>query len=144
MRLNCCWHSCCCWRPCCSWCPCSFWRLTFFASVIYLDTVGSSTVLAPLLLLVSLLAIVKLASWCWCPCLAIDLIDLDSFLLLVSLLLIYTLLGNAGLFRDQRYRTDPWCRNADAGLRQLTTWRNADAGLTFFRHSDNPTFWHLE
>ncbi len=26
----------------------------------------------------------------------------------------------------------PWCRNADAGLRQLTTGRNADAGLTFF------------
>jgi hypothetical protein len=25
-------------------------------------------------------------------------------------------------------------RNADAGLKQLTTGRNADAGLTFFRH----------
>jgi hypothetical protein len=26
------------------------------------------------------------------------------------------------------------------GLRQLTTGRNADAGLTFFRHSDIPAF----
>jgi hypothetical protein len=28
----------------------------------------------------------------------------------------------------------PWCRNADSGLRKLTTGRNADDGLTFFRH----------
>ncbi len=49
-------------------------------------------------------------------------------------------LGNAGLNRDQRYRAEPWCRNTDAGLRQLTTGRNADAGLTFLRHSDIPAF----
>jgi hypothetical protein len=41
-------------------------------------------------------------------------------------------LGNAGLIRDQRYRTEPWCRNADAGLRQLTTGRNADADKYIF------------
>ncbi len=29
----------------------------------------------------------------------------------------------------------PWCRNADAGLTQLTYGKNAHAGLTFFRHS---------
>jgi hypothetical protein len=29
----------------------------------------------------------------------------------------------------------PECPNADAGLRQLTIGRNADAGLTFLRHS---------
>ncbi len=39
-----------------------------------------------------------------------------------------------GLFSDLRYRTEPWCRNADAGLRLLTTGRNADAVLTFLRH----------
>ncbi len=50
---------------------------------------------------------------------------------------ISTKLGNAGLIRDQRYRTEPWCRNADTGLMELTTGRNADAGaagLTFLRH----------
>ncbi len=41
-------------------------------------------------------------------------------------------MGNAGLIREQRYRIEPWCRNA--GLKQLTTGRNANAGLTF------PTF----
>ncbi len=44
-------------------------------------------------------------------------------------------LGNAGLIREQRYRIEPWCWNADAGLRQLTTGRNADVGITFLRHS---------
>ncbi len=44
-------------------------------------------------------------------------------------------LGNARLIRDQRYRAEPWCRNADAGLRQLTPGRNADSGLTFLWHS---------
>jgi hypothetical protein len=39
------------------------------------------------------------------------------------------LLGNAGLIRDQRYRTDP---DADAGL---TIGKNAYAGITFTRHS---------
>ncbi len=39
------------------------------------------------------------------------------------------LLGNAGPIRDQRYRSDP-----EARLRQFSTVRNADAGLTFFRH----------
>jgi hypothetical protein len=29
----------------------------------------------------------------------------------------------------------PWCRNADAGLTQLTNRKNADARLTFFQHS---------
>jgi hypothetical protein len=48
--------------------------------------------------------------------------------------------GNAGLIRDQRYRAEPWCRNTDGGLRKLTTERNADAGLTFLRHSDIPAF----
>ncbi len=32
-------------------------------------------------------------------------------------------LGNVGLIRDQQYRTEPRCRNNDAGLRQLTTRR---------------------
>ncbi len=32
----------------------------------------------------------------------------------------------------------PWCRNADAGLTQLTTGKNADAGLAFFRHPGVP------
>jgi hypothetical protein len=49
-------------------------------------------------------------------------------------------MGNAEIIRDQRYRTEPWCRNTDAGLRQLTTGRNADAGLTFLRHSAIPAF----
>jgi hypothetical protein len=48
---------------------------------------------------------------------------------------ISALLGNAALVRDQRYQTDPEYRNANAGLKQLTTERNADAGLTFFWHS---------
>ncbi len=30
--------------------------------------------------------------------------------------------------RDQRYRTDTEYRNANAGLKQLTTGRNADTG----------------
>ncbi len=42
------------------------------------------------------------------------------------------LLGNTGLVCDQRYRTEPWCRNADAWLKPLTNGRNADAGITFF------------
>jgi hypothetical protein len=37
-------------------------------------------------------------------------------------------------------RTEIWCLNADAGLQQLTTRRNADAGLTFFQHSGIPAF----
>ncbi len=32
------------------------------------------------------------------------------------------------------------CRNADAGLRQFTSGRNAEAGLTFARHSGIPAF----
>ncbi len=43
--------------------------------------------------------------------------------------------GHVRLIRDQRCRTQPWCQNADARLRQLTTGRNADAALTFLRHS---------
>jgi hypothetical protein len=43
--------------------------------------------------------------------------------------------GNAGLIRDQRYRTDP-----DAGLKQLNSGRNADARLTFSGHSGIPAF----
>ncbi len=50
-------------------------------------------------------------------------------------------LGFAGLIREQRYRTEFWCRNTDAGLKQLTTGRNADAGLLF---SGIPTFRHLQ
>jgi hypothetical protein len=49
-------------------------------------------------------------------------------------------LDNAGLIREQRYRTEFWCRNTDAGLKQLTTGRIADAGLTFLRNSDIPAF----
>jgi hypothetical protein len=41
---------------------------------------------------------------------------------------------------SQRYRIKPWCRNTDAGLRQLTPGRNADAGITLLRHSDIPAF----
>jgi hypothetical protein len=44
-------------------------------------------------------------------------------------------MGNAGLIRDQRYRTDP-----DAGLKQLNTVINANARLPFFRHSGIPAF----
>jgi hypothetical protein len=33
------------------------------------------------------------------------------------------------------YQTDPEYRNADTGLKQLTTGRNADAGLNFILHS---------
>ncbi len=49
-------------------------------------------------------------------------------------------LGNAGIIRNQRYRTEPWCRNTDAGLRQLTSGKNAEAGLTFLRQFDIPAF----
>ncbi len=37
-----------------------------------------------------------------------------------------------------QYRTEPWCQNADAGLKQLTTGRNADA---FFQHSGSVDHW---
>jgi hypothetical protein len=45
---------------------------------------------------------------------------------------LFTRLGNAGLIRDQRYRTDP---DADAELKKLTADKNADAGLNFVWHS---------
>jgi len=40
--------------------------------------------------------------------------------------------SNGGLIHDQRYRTDSWCRNADAGLRELTTRRLRCASSQFF------------
>jgi len=49
--------------------------------------------------------------------------------------------GIAGQCRTNPWPALPewtWCRNADAGLRQLselTTGRNTVAGLTFLRHS---------
>jgi hypothetical protein len=57
-----------------------------------------------------------------------------------------TKLDNAGLIPDQRYRTDPVmpecrCRNADAGLTQLTAGKNADARYKIF--PDIPAFRHL-
>ncbi len=41
--------------------------------------------------------------------------------------------GNTELIRDQQYLTNP-----DAGLRQMTNGKNADAGITF-----TPTFRHI-
>jgi hypothetical protein len=49
-----------------------------------------------------------------------------------------TKLGSAGLIRLPAVPEWSWCRNADAGLRQLTNSKNADALLTFstvFIHS---------
>jgi hypothetical protein len=41
---------------------------------------------------------------------------------------------------DQRYRTDPACRNAANGLKKSTAGKNADAGLPFPRYSYIPAF----
>ncbi len=40
-------------------------------------------------------------------------------------------------------RTEPWCRNTDAGFKQLTTGRNAYAGLIFLRHSGIYTWFFI-
>ncbi len=37
----------------------------------------------------------------------------------------------------------PWCRNADDGLRKLTTCRHADAWLTFLWHSDTGIYFNI-
>jgi hypothetical protein len=37
----------------------------------------------------------------------------------------------------------PWCRNTDTGLTQMNTSENADAGLTFFRHSGISAFAYI-
>ncbi len=40
--------------------------------------------------------------------------------------------GGTAAAAAAQYRTEPRCQNADAGLKQLTTGRNADAEITFF------------
>jgi hypothetical protein len=51
---------------------------------------------------------------------------------MIIMIVITVLPAQVEAIRDQRYRTNP-----DAGLRQMTTGKNADAGQTFspiFRH----------